>query len=430
MTQNSKITKICLGILLLISTASVVLRSISIAQYYTPDNGYFSNKVLINIANIMTLSVVAIFIISAFCGKKKENLRFNFQSPASIVISGLLSISVAFLGIFLFFRASERGLFVKDAGKVPELISIFELIIAILAMLSVLYLVLCASDRERHSQKRAMLGLCATVFFAAYATYLYFDSTLPINAPNKLIDQMAYLFAAIFFLFETRISLGRELWRPYVASGLIAATLCIYASLPSLIVYLAKGFLVSNSVFDFALTLSVALYAVARIVQYGMLKKDEESSFIYALRSQADGIEEEISVKEEQERLEYIALINQIGKENAIAKAEEEARLAGEARLAEQAELIEESVLSEGTDLTEGTGLTEEADLTKEATETESEDGYISDSYFNVDAPSESEDSACDGQYEQKADFPSPIVENATEEDSGNTTSDTEENQD
>ncbi len=379
MTQNSKITKICLGILLLISAASVVLRSIAIAQYYTTDNGYFSNKVLINIANIMTLSAIAIFIISAFCGKKKENLRFKFQSPASIVVSGLLSVAIAFLGIFLLLRANDGGLFSQATEKSPELISVFELIIAILSMLGVLYLVLCISNRERHSQKRAMLGLCTAVFFAAYATYLYFDSTLPINAPNKLIDQMAYLFTAIFFLFETRISLGRELWRPYVASGFIAATLCIYASLPSMIVYFAKGYLVSNSIFDFALTLSVAIYVVVRIVQYGILKKDEESGFIYALRSQADSIEEEIATKEERERLEYVALINQIGEEAAIARAE-------------------------------------------------GNNGFISDSLLNGSAPSEAEVSSCDVQDEPKPDF--PVKENTAEEDSDDTTDDTEENQD
>ena len=73
MTKNSKITKITLGILLLISTVSVLLRSIAIIKYYNPKNGYFDSKALINAANIITIVAVAAFLISAFCGKKKEN---------------------------------------------------------------------------------------------------------------------------------------------------------------------------------------------------------------------------------------------------------------------------------------------------------------------------------------------------------------------
>jgi len=368
MTKNSKITKISLGILLLISTASVILRCIAITKYYNPENGYFGNKALINAANIITIAAVALFLISAFCGKKKENLRFNFSNPLTAVTSGLLSVAIAFLGVFLMMRAKAREDLTASINASPDLISIFEVILALLSFLSVIYLILCAIQKQRHSTKRAMLGLCISIFFAIYATYLYFETSLPINAPNKLVDQMAYLFTAIFFLFETRISLGRELWRPYVATGLIASTLCIYASIPSAIAYFSKGLLISNSIFDFALTFFVAIYALARVAQYAILKSDEEADFIFALRTRADEIEEKISTVEENQRLEYIALINKIGEENAILRAEEEARMAAEAKLAEELRIAEEAAIS---------------------TEAENADDYIQESLFDTEISDE-----------------------------------------
>ena len=334
MTQNGKITKISLGILMLISAVSVLLRSIAIIKYYNHANGYFSKNGLINTANVMIITAIFVFLISSFFGKKKENLRFEFSTPMASVTSGMLALAISFLGFMLILRAKFHRDTAASANASTDLISFLESFTAILAFLAVIYLILCSIKTQRHSTARGVLGLFTAVFFAAYATYLYFETSLPINAPNKMIDQMAYLFTALFFLFETRISLGRELWRPYVTTGLISATLCLYASIPSAIVYFSKDYLVSNSVFDFALTFFVAVYAIMRIVQYSLLKKDEESDFIFALRSNADEAEERISTIEEAQRLEYISLINKIGEENAILRAKEEARLAKEAKMA------------------------------------------------------------------------------------------------
>ena len=337
MTKNGKITKISLGILLLISIASVLMRCIAILKYYNPQNGHFESKSLINVANVLVITAIVTFLISAFFGSKKEALRFDFTSPASLIPSGLLTIAIAFLGASIAIRAYAGHYSAALLNEQPDLLTVLETVIAILSLLATIYLISGALQRHRHSTARGMLGLCTAIFFAAYATYLYFDPTLPINAPNKLVDQMAYLFTAVFFLFETRISLGRELWRPYVTTGLIASILNIYASIPSAIAFFAKNSLVSNSIFDFALTFFVAIYALMRVYQYSMLKKDEESDFIFALRSQADDIEERISIKEEAERLEYIDLINKIGKETAILRAEEAAIAAKAAREAEEA---------------------------------------------------------------------------------------------
>ena len=420
MTGNSKLTKLSLGALLLISTASVVLRCIAIIKYYNPDNGYFEDKTLINIANVMVISAVAIFLISGFFGKKKENLRFNFSSPISMVSSGILAIAVAFLGASLAIRAKARTDAINAVNGSPDLLSILEIVLAILSLLTVIYLIACTLGRSRHSSKRAMLGLCAAIFFAVYAIYLYFESSLPINAPNKIVDQMAYLFTAIFFLFETRISLGRELWRPYVAIGLVSATLCLYASVPAAIVYFANGFsekaLVSNSVFDFALIFFVGAYVIMRVLQYALLRKDEESNFILALRSHADEIEERISTKEENERLEYIALINKIGEENAIIRAKEAARLAKEAKIAEEARLAEAAARAEEADNEDGFIQESIFDLAPEASAEEAVECIDNEETSEEESPAEAETSTTDEPAEASEE---PIAEDAVEGEAG-----------
>ena len=78
---------------------------------------------------------------------------------------------------------------------------------------------------------------------------------------------MAYLSAALFFLYESRVSLGRAKWRPYVSFGLIAALLTAYSAIPSLIVYAVNGYLVSNSIVESVLSLTLSFFIFSQVYQ-------------------------------------------------------------------------------------------------------------------------------------------------------------------
>ena len=67
------------------------------------------------------------------------------------------------------------------------------------------------------------------------------EDGMALNSPNKLISQMAFLLAALFFLYEARISLGREKWRGYCIFGLAALAANAYSAVPAVILYFAKG---------------------------------------------------------------------------------------------------------------------------------------------------------------------------------------------
>ena len=95
---------------------------------------------------------------------------------------------------------------------------------------------------------------------------LYFMTETPINSVNKLTDQMAFLFAAIFFLYETRISLGTDKWRAYVSFGAIAALLCAYSSIPALLTYFIKGEVISASIEESAFVFCLFLFIMARLI--------------------------------------------------------------------------------------------------------------------------------------------------------------------
>ena len=127
------------------------------------------------------------------------------------------------------------------------------------------------------SETRAWLGIFTVLAPALYATHLYFTTALPLNAPNKVIDQAAYLTASVFFLYELRISLGRESWRGYRVLGLISAMLTAYSSIPSLITYFSTGIAISATVHENVYALCICIFITARLILSGKIIKDEPS---------------------------------------------------------------------------------------------------------------------------------------------------------
>ena len=179
--------------------------------------------------------------------------------------------------------------------------------LAALAALSILHFLCTAAIEDNKSAKRANFGLCTVLFLALYSVYLYFNTNLPINAPNKIIDQMAVLLCAVFFLYETRLSIGREKWRQYIAFGFIAARLCAYSSIPNIIVYFARSdfeagieVTLSNSIYETALVFALFIFITARLLLAGELIEDKESPIVCTMICSANERADAIAPKAEE----------------------------------------------------------------------------------------------------------------------------------
>ncbi len=274
MNKNTKITRLYFIILMLVTAAAVALRTVACLNDLEYRFGIFGSYTLITASGICAaLGVLILFSYIFFSDKISAVPTFSSPStymPTALVAIALIFLSVALLSVKAPLDAAPRGLVVTCG---------------ILALVAVLHFFLNAFLTEAHTELRGYFSLASVIFLALYSAYLYFESTLPVNAPNKLVDQLAYLFSALFFLYEARISLGRERWRPYVAFGLIAALLTAYSSVPSLIVYFAKGQIISNSIEENILTLTLFIFICARIFMVAALKESTESSAIIGMRT-------------------------------------------------------------------------------------------------------------------------------------------------
>ena len=274
MTKKNKRLELYVAILLLVSVIAVTLRTVALFIDFDTETNYFDSKILINIASIF-LAISAVFLFSyTFFTDSKKPLIASFTSPATFVPTTVAVISLVYFAIGAFSRVKSSDLTLQQAVASKDTMYLIWALLAILSLLAIAYFVLNAVVEKRASVARASFGLAAVLFLALYSAHFFFSTELQLNAPNKVVDQLAYLFAALFFLYEIRISLGRECWNLYVSFGFVSAALLAYSSFPTLIYYIANGTCVSASIYEIALSISLFLFVVSRLFLTASLVED------------------------------------------------------------------------------------------------------------------------------------------------------------
>ena len=278
MNSNTRCIRLFTAITLVLSALAVTLRSIACMNDLEYLYGYFNSNT-VRIASDTVFAVGCLVLTSYSFFSVKMAVKPSFSSPTTYVPTGIVASGLMFMSVSLFMKVGT-----SDAGHNTYLI----IVTALLALVSVAHFFLNAFLTDSVTELRGYFSLATVVFLALYAAFLYFDRSLPLNSPNKLTDQLAFLFSAIFFLYEARISLGREKWRGYMTFGFISAMACAYSSIPSLIVYIFKDKIISNSIEESVLLFALFIFITSRLLLTSSLPEIKENKFITAMQNYAE----------------------------------------------------------------------------------------------------------------------------------------------
>lgn len=303
MKNKLKLFGVYLPIFILILVATVTMRSIALFNDFNLITGYFDQKTLISVADYIVVGAVIFFLTYLFTARKGIKLIPDFTSPATYIPSGLVMTALLFFTVYFARSISGRVDYAKYLDKIgssdeavtQKIIVALMIALILLAVLTAAHFALNSLIESYASYERGHLSLCTAVFLAVYSIYLYFNDDLPMNSPAKVLDLMACLFAALFILYETRLSIGRERWRCYVAFGFIASLITAYDSIPSLLLYFVKGEQISMSVYEMVLYFTLFAFITSRILLTGWLIEDETSPFAKAVAAASDARDNELN---------------------------------------------------------------------------------------------------------------------------------------
>lgn len=285
MNKNTKRSAILILITTLFVISTVILRSIAAIKDLEDNLIYYGESGLSTAASVVMV-VGAILLLALSFTLKKEDLRARFTSSLAYIPTGIVAAVLLLFAAAMFSKhleLNELSAMMPAASTAAAL----ALVVSLCAALSSVHFILNAFIPERHAKVRAYFAIATLLLMAVYAAFLYFNMNEPINSTNKLVEQMAYLFTALFLLFETRISLGREMWRAYMAFGSVAALLTASAGIPSIIFYLAKGAPLTYTVESSVLLTVLFVFIFLKLCLAAISLKDEESPEMAVLREYA-----------------------------------------------------------------------------------------------------------------------------------------------
>ena len=312
-------------LLLLVTVIATTLRAVAVFLGVTP-YGFFTHPNLSQISAWFLVGGVLIALCYAITARKKSERVATMKTPLTYVPASLLSLC------FLFFGA-ER---VPEALRLLRLTEISPLTITatlliVLCAVSVAYTLSICLIESPLSDRRANLGMGCTLLFAVYAAFLYYDTTLPLNAPIKIADQMTYLALALYFLFEVRFSLGREKWGFYTSFGFIAGMMACYSAIPSLLFYLVHGTVLSYSIAETILTLGALVFITCRLLLSDLLPENRPIPIVS----------------------EVIRVATKRSDRLAEAQKEESSEVQNESNVTEEDSASDEQSVNEATDATD-----------------------------------------------------------------------------
>ncbi len=144
--------------------------------------------------------------------------------------------------------------------------SLLSRFVLVLSLVSAAYLLLNAGWGEAPQMPVFLTGLGVLLFLLASLAFAYFDVTVQMNAPNKVLFQLACLAGMLFTTEELRIMVGAPRRGLYLFSLGSAILLLGVATVPTLIAILAGAMEAPSWTPCYTALLGIFLYAVARML--------------------------------------------------------------------------------------------------------------------------------------------------------------------
>ena len=274
---------IYLPIIFILTAAAAALRTVAILTDLDPATGYYSDKTLLTAANVIAVTAVVFALSYLVFGNKKLKLAASFDTPATYIPSAAVAVALLFVaaGIIRDVVASAYGIYDLIFFKN----NLLPIAAALLALLAIVGFFLTSFSPKRENLSRASFGIMTVIFTIVYASTMYFDESMPMNAPDRIVDLMAYVFVSLFLLYEIRLSLGRDIWFAYISFGMAGTAISAYSALPSLIVYFTDGRLISGTLYEPILTCSLLVFMVSRVILTLTLTEDKDTPLVEMIKS-------------------------------------------------------------------------------------------------------------------------------------------------
>ena len=180
--------------LLTVTLLLILLRSLDLFFFFDREIGYYQRGALLPIAETVLLFASPLSLLTAaLLWLRHIPVRYGETNPLPLRLSALLTSLFSLIFVVLSLWDQSEGF------------SLANRVLLIGAMITAVYFLLTAGKTALPLLPRFLTGVGAVVFLLFALGSAYFDATVPMNAPDKLLFLIACLFAMLFTAEELRV---------------------------------------------------------------------------------------------------------------------------------------------------------------------------------------------------------------------------------
>lgn len=284
----SKSTRIAFSIFLalafFLSVFISALRVMALDDFEASTQYFAHGATLYRTVNYLLLAAVLIFFVCGLYLRGKVALAPSDRGIPFYFANAVLGVSLAAYALFsfpVFFRTAE------EAFGASPLTDGLRLLCTLFAVAGVFFCIHNCLFPNAERGRRLLFGLSVPLFAVLNVLYLYFDTTTPLNAPNKLFDQFTYVFVALYLLYELRVLFHAPRYAAQCTFGLIAMVFTAVNGFPSFIYMLTHGEPLNVNAAHDALMISLFLYTAIRMLHM-LFSESARGDRVFDLLNQAE----------------------------------------------------------------------------------------------------------------------------------------------
>lgn len=237
----------------------IVLRFVNLLCFFDYDIGYYQRGAALPIIMnaLLVLSVLFFAVASIFITRAPKSLCGYEKNSFTIIGSSLCALTFLALGINFSLFSIALPSHIQLNAKIISLYAVFSMLAALYFISNIVNFI---------GKYRALFAIPLIINAVSILAISYFDITIQMNSPQKLLLHVACLASMFFFITEARCifeDMRKKLYIFWLCTGIFFSG--VY-SVPSLIYFAING--ISDYTFiTFIITFfAVFVYLVTRAV--------------------------------------------------------------------------------------------------------------------------------------------------------------------
>lgn len=256
-------------LLLVFSVLSAILSVISrIYLTYTKLDSEFGvyqrGATIVTVYHIILVLVCIAILVVALAFTKNVSRDYFPSTSAGTTFTASVTAFLLLASLFI-------SLYYIVVQKSPVLA--FDAVELLISFPTIIFFLRAGVSKTKNSVLTAFLSFCPILWSTVCVIRVYFDSSILMTSPNRIMNQIAFIAAMLYFLTESRIHLGISNNRFHVATAAVTPILLLTSAVPNLVCAKLLSIGESDSFMKYAVQAAMALFIYCRLFSYGKNKE-------------------------------------------------------------------------------------------------------------------------------------------------------------